>query len=83
MKADVTMLPVGTHFLYEQMAWVVISRDEYPFIEAKCETEPNDYEGLNVLFGNFEKVEVPSNTKLWIPKFVPVGDTFVMKEVLQ
>lgn len=83
MKACVTTLPVGTHFLYDGYSWVVASRDCYPFIEAKCETEPNEYEGLNVLFTNFQKVEVPDNTKLWIPKFVLKGDTYVMEEVLQ
>ena len=84
MKACITTLPVGTHFLYKQMSWVVVARDEYPFIEAKCETEPNDYEGHNVLFCNFEQVEVPDNTKLWVSKFVQRGKNYyVREEVLQ
>lgn len=64
MKADITRLPEGTHFLYDKKSWVVVSRDEYPFIEAKCETEPNEYAGLNVLFANFERVVVPDTTIL-------------------
>jgi len=83
MKASITEVPVGTHFLYKQQSWIVISRDEYPFIEAKCETEPNDYEGRNVLFCNFERVEVPDNTKLWKAKFVQYGNDFCMEEELQ
>lgn len=83
MKACITEIPVGTHFIYKQMSWVLVSRDEHPFIEARCEIEPNDYEGRNVLFGNFEKVEVPDNTPLWKSKFVQRGNNFYMTEELQ
>ena len=83
MKACITEIPVGVHFLYKQMSWVLVSREEYPFIEAQCETEPNDYEGRNVLFGNFEKVEVPDNTPLWKARFVQRGRNFYMTEELQ
>lgn len=84
MKACITEIPVGTHFLYKQMSWVVVSRDEYPFIEVKCETEPNDYEGINVLFGNFERVEVPDNTPLWKAKLVQAGKNhYCMTEELK
>jgi len=82
MKAYITEIPAGTHFLYNQMSWVVVSRDEFPFIEAKCETEPNDYEGHNVLFMNNERVEVPDSTKLWKSKFVQRGNTFYREEEL-
>lgn len=68
MKADITTLPVGTHFLYKTQSFQVVDRNEYPFIEAKCLTEPNEYEGLNLLFVNFERVEVPDNTELLINK---------------
>ena len=80
MKACITEIPEGTHFLYKQMSWVLVGRDEYPFIEAKCETEPNDYEGRNVLFGSFEQVEVPDNTKLWKSKFVQRGPNYYCRE---
>ena len=82
MKTDITTVPEGTHFLYKEKSWILISRDEYPFIEAKCETEPNEYEGMNVIFGNFEKVEVPDGTKLWEPYFEQKGNTFYRKERL-
>ena len=82
MKACITDLQVGQHFLYKQMSWVVVDRSEYPFIEAKCETEPNDYE-YNVLFGNFEKVEVPDSAKLYKQSFVMKGDTFYRVETLE
>ena len=84
MKACITTLPEGTRFLYKTMDYVVVDRSEYPFIECKCMTEPNDYEGHNVLFTNFEKVEVPDGTKTYKSTFVEARKNyFVRKEVLE
>lgn len=62
MKADITTLPVGTKFQYKNEQFVVEDRGEYPFIVAKCLTEPNAYEGLGLMFTNFEQVEVADGT---------------------
>lgn len=83
MKANITTLQVGQHFIYKNQSFVVVDRSEYPFIEAKCTTEPNDYEGLNVLFCNFERVEIPDTAKTWKSKFVQRGDTFFLAETLE
>lgn len=55
MIVNITRLPVGTWFKYKEVDYKVISRDEYPFI--LCKTH-------DILFTNFEKVEVKDNTKL-------------------
>lgn len=64
MKANITNLPVGTRFLYDGMDYEVTGRGDYPFILAKCHTQPNDYNGLDIMFANFEQVEVPDDTVL-------------------
>lgn len=84
MKACITDLPVGTRFLYKTLDFEVVDRKEYPFIECKCHTEPNDYEGLNVLFTNFEKVEVPDGTRLYKREMVQLGKNYYgFKETLE
>lgn len=42
--------------MYRGEDFEVTDTDGYPFIEAKCLTVPNRYEGHNVLFANFETV---------------------------
>lgn len=84
MKADITTLPVGTRFLYNTLDYEVVDRSDYPFIECKCHTEPNDYEGLNVVFTNFEKVEVPDGTRLYKRVSVQLAPNYYgFKEVLE
>lgn len=83
MKANITTLQVGQHFLYNNLSFVVVDRSEYPFIEARCETEPNEYDGINVIFGNFERVEIPDNAKTWKSKFVWKGNTAYRTETLE
>lgn len=63
MKADITTLPVGTKFQYNNEQFEVEDRGEYPFILAKCLTEPNEYEGLSLMFSNFEQVDVEEGTQ--------------------
>ena len=64
MKTNVSNLSVSTVFTYEGLTYKVINR--YPFIEAKCIKEPNDYKGLNVLFCRHadEIVEVTEGTQI-------------------
>ena len=82
MTKSITILPVGTKFNYNGLEYEVTSRDQYPFIEAKCLTEPNDYEGHNILFWNFEKVEVADDTKVYVQTFVSDRHGFHMEETL-
>lgn len=83
MTKSITILPVGTKFNYKGLEYEVTSRSEYPFITVKCLTEPNDYEGHEILFWNFEKVEVPEDTKTYKQTFVEVSKNyFAMKEEL-
>lgn len=49
-------LDKGVRFTYRGEDFEVTDTDGYPFIEAKCLTVPNRYEGHNVLFANFETV---------------------------
>ena len=64
MKADITTLPIGTKFKYNGELFEVEDRSEYPFIQTRCITEPNEYDGLGVMFTNFEKVDVPDGTNI-------------------
>lgn len=73
MNVCITDVPEGTRFKWNGKDYVVTDRDGYPLIEAKCLTEPNDYEGLGVVFWNFEKVEVEDGTKVFKQSFVEVG----------
>lgn len=63
MKTDITRLPEGTRFSYKGEDFIVESREEYPFISAKCTMRPNKYEN-GLLFTNFEVVECPDDTEL-------------------
>lgn len=87
MKRNVSDLPVGTKFTFDGMEYEVVDRDEYPFVECKCLTEPNDYEGHNVLFGGSSKtcvVDVAPGTKCYRYEFVEVSPNIcVMKPVLE
>lgn len=83
MIANITTLQVGQHFLYKNLSFVVVDRSDYPFIEARCETDPNEFDGINVFFCNFERVEVPDGTKIWKSKFVWKGDTAYRTETLE
>ena len=83
MKKSITILPVGTKFVHDGLEYQVTSREEYPFIMAKCLTEPNDYEGHEVMFWNYDQVEVPDDTRTYKQTFVEVGKNyFAMKEEL-
>ena len=83
MTKSITILPVGTEFNYKGLTYKVTDRSKYPFILAKCLTEPNDYEGHEVMFWNFEKVEVQDDTKTYKQTFVEVSKNyFAMKEEL-
>lgn len=82
MTKSITILPVGTKFTYNGLEYEVADRGQYPLIEAKCLTEPNDYEGYNVLFWNFEKVEVADDTKTYTQNFVSDRHGFHMEETL-
>ncbi|MBR6130916.1 MAG: hypothetical protein IKQ20_03575 [Bacteroidales bacterium] len=64
MKANVTKLPVGTKFHYEEYDYEVTDTSDYPFILAKCLTEPNEFQGSDVMFARFEQVEVADETEL-------------------
>lgn len=82
----ITDIPVGTRFNYtgrdgETKEWEVVSREEYPFIEAKCISEKHDH---NTLFWDFEKVEVADETRTYKRSFVAGNGkkNFVMKEEL-
>lgn len=69
MKANVSDLPVGTKFTYKGLVYEITNREDWPFVEAKCLTEPNDYEGLGVLFGgSAEIVEVAEDTQIIKPQ---------------
>lgn len=69
MKVNVSRLPVSTKFQYKGEEFIVKEREDFPFVVCKCLTEPNDYEGLDVLFGGAaEQVEVPDDTKIDEPK---------------
>lgn len=84
MKACITDPPVGTRFLYKTLDFEVVDRSDNHFIECKCHTEPNDYEGHNVLFTNFEKVEVPDGTRLYKREMVQLGKNYYgFKETLE
>ena len=80
MIVSITDVPVGTKFKYKDMDWEVVDRDEYPLIEAKCLTQPNDYGGLNVVFWDFEKVEVADGTKVYKQSFVEVGPHYFVRD---
>lgn len=69
---SITELPKGTTFNYKGMQWIV-TEDEYPIVTAKCLTEPNEYEGLEVGFWNFEEVEVENETICYKYKFKENG----------
>lgn len=81
----ITDIPVGTKFFYtdregKKNEWVVVFRDEYPFIEAKCLSEKHEH---NTLFWDFEKVEVEDDTRTYKRSFVEASKHhFVMKEEL-
>ena len=79
MKAIITDIPVGTKFSHNGKEYEVTNRDEYPFIEAKCLTQPNDFEGHNVVFCDFESVEVEDGIKLWKSKIVQAGQGFYVR----
>lgn len=64
MLTSITSLRKGTKFQYESKEWIVTD-DSYPFVSARCLTTPNNYEGLEVLFTNFEKVEVDNDVDLF------------------
>ena len=65
MKTDITRLHEGTSFKFEGQSFMVTSREEYPFILARCMDDNNQYGGIEVLFANFEQVEVPDCTPLY------------------
>ena len=76
----ITDIPVGTKFTYKDNEWEVVDREEYPFIEAKCLTEKHEH---NMLFWDFDKVEVADDTRTYKHTFVNNGHNhFVMKEEL-
>ena len=80
----ITNVPVGTHFFYKEEEYVVKERDEYPFILTKCTSNPDKYDGLDLMFANFEKVEVADDTKVYIDSFVNVGGNLIVrKETLE
>lgn len=79
----ITDIPIGTKFTYDGEEFEVFDRDEYPFIEGKCISNPEKYDGHNLLFGNFEKVEVADETSIYKHTFVEKSKNyFVMKEEL-
>lgn len=70
MIANVQDLFVGTKFKYNEMFYEVTDTSDRPFIECKCLTEPNNYEGLGIIFGGgAEIVEVADGTPLYQLKF--------------
>lgn len=81
----ITDIPVGTKFFYtgkdgERNEYEVVSREEYPFVEAKCLSKEEKY---NMLFWNFDNVEVADDTRTYKRTFVDTGrHGFVMKEEL-
>lgn len=81
----ITDIPVGTRFIYTDREgktneWEVTSREEYPFIEAKCVSEKHD---LNTLFWDFDMVDVSDDARVYKRSFVEAGKNyFVMKEEL-
>lgn len=56
MNISVNLLPTGTHFFTHGQEFEVTSREDYPFIYAKCLTTPNEYENIEVCFC-YENVE--------------------------
>ena len=64
MKANITQLPEGTRFLYKGDEFEVTDRSDYPFILAKCITLRRKAGVRDVIFTNFERVEVPDTTEL-------------------
>lgn len=70
MKVNVSYLEVGEHFTTERgETFQITSREDYPFVYAKCVTQPNEYEGLEVAFC-YEMVEVDKNAKVYKPEFI-------------
>ena len=76
----ITDIPVGTKFTYKENEWEVVSREEYPFIEAKCLSEKHEH---NTLFWDFDDVGVADDTRTYKQSFVEVSKHyFVRKEEL-
>lgn len=70
MKANVSDLEVGEYFTTETgEKFKVTDRSDYPFIYAKCLTEPNEYEGYEVEFC-YKMVEVDTKAKIYKPEFI-------------
>ena len=80
MTASITLLPEGTRFSYKGLDYEVTSREEYPFILAKCLTEPNDYQSHEIMFWNFEKVEVAEGTTILGPPQPVIIETYKRKK---
>lgn len=80
MEVSITSVPVGTKFKYNDKEFVVTKRN-YPFVDAKCITEPNEYEGLEVMFGSkCEIVEIDDNSDIIEQYFETTKWGFQLKE---
>lgn len=83
-QVQITVVPEGTHFFYDGEEFVVENRNGYPFIETKCISNPAKYDGYGLAFGNFEKVEVADDTKVYRQFFVEARKNhFEMREELE
>lgn len=73
MKVDVSYLEVGEHFTTARKeTFVVTSREDFPFIYAKCVSQPNEYEEREVCFA-YEMVEVDKSAKFYKPTLVEIS----------